>query len=146
MECDNLGALISRIQLPEAAMKPAASPGLCEPGLRGGVAEEVPLLETFRQARGRHAKHEAKRVRPASMIRRFACGCCQNRCGIHFWLVGEFTPSEPILVVGCSLGVRDFEPWPCQLPGNPNLPKPPPVQIYARSGGHVFGSVESSIT
>ena len=46
----------------------------------------------------------------------FGCGC-QNRFGIPFWLVGEFTTHFrlPILVVGlgCSLKLRAFEPWPC---------------------------------
>ena len=49
---------------------------------------------------------------------RNGCGC-QNRFGIPFWLVGEFTTHFRTYVrwgLGCSLGLREFGPWPNALP------------------------------
>ena len=61
-----------------------------------------------------------KRVRMA--ISPTACGC-QNRFGIPFWLVGAPPILEPMIVVGlgCSLGVRDFDPWPNHRTGSVKL-------------------------
>ena len=55
------------------------------------------------------------------VLRTLRCGCGgQNRFGIPFWLIGEFTTHCRTYVSGdwdVHWGVIAFDPWPCDVAG-----------------------------